>query len=485
MAPYPLLSKTTVCRHCSKEFSRLYFKRHKCIKQCHGATKHENQAVVENNIQEEKFESNPSTESNTPKQEFHLQEEAETVHTDSNCDASSSVDNSSSTDDDSDEIFYETSDSESEDDDDSTCTAPNITSSQKINIFSLLLLLWQLTFHVPRRAMVFLLKLFRFVLESSAIAFSEKSKCDVPRSVYHLNSLFKQDVNYKKFVVCVDCYKLYDFDDCWILCEGKKISKCCDNVVFPNHKLAHYRQPCSSVLLTSIITSKGPKLVPKKTYMYIPIEQSLRSLVQTPGFETRCEEWRKRTVDERFMTDLYDGQIWKDFTNNGYLKTDGNLAIVLNVDWFQPFTHVNYSVGAVYAAVLNLPREERFNRENIFLIGLIPNFSKAEDGEPPLNNFLRPLVDELKRSWYHGFEMNSFNSPNNTKVYILTDDSLKSIDVSKINYFSQKFKIAVLMAGCDLPAKAKLCGFMGHSAKLGCSRCYKEFFSNYCFQFTY
>lgn len=28
---------------------------------------------------------------------------------------------------------------------------------------------------------------------------------------------------------------------------------------------------------------------------------------------------------------------------------------------------------------------------------------------------------------------------------------------------------------CDFPAGQKLCGFLGHSAKLGCSKCYKEF----------
>ena len=30
---------------------------------------------------------------------------------------------------------------------------------------------------------------------------------------------------------------------------------------------------------------------------------------------------------------------------------------------------------------------------------------------------------------------------------------------------------------CDLPAGRKLCGFLGHSAHLGCSKCKKEFVS--------
>ena len=37
---------------------------------------------------------------------------------------------------------------------------------------------------------------------------------------------------------------------------------------------------------------------------------------------------------------------------------------------------------------------------------------------------------------------------------------------------------AILCVACDLPAGRKLCGFLSHSARLGCSRCYKEFPGN-------
>jgi hypothetical protein len=37
-----------------------------------------------------------------------------------------------------------------------------------------------------------------------------------------------------------------------------------------------------------------------------------------------------------------------------------NYAFMLNVDWFQPFKHSIYSVGAIYLAFMNLPRELRF-----------------------------------------------------------------------------------------------------------------------------
>ena len=34
---------------------------------------------------------------------------------------------------------------------------------------------------------------------------------------------------------------------------------------------------------------------------------------------------------------------------------------------------------------------------------------------------------------------------------------------------------AVICVSCDLPAGHKTCGFLGHSATLGCSKCFKKF----------
>ena len=55
-----------------------------------------------------------------------------------------------------------------------------------------------------------------------------------------------------------------------------------------------------------------------------------------------------------------------------FLAAPFNYALHLNVDWFQPFTHTQHSEGAIYLSVLNLPRQERFLKENVILAGVIP-----------------------------------------------------------------------------------------------------------------
>ena len=118
----------------------------------------------------------------------------------------------------------------------------------------------------------------------------------------------------------------------------------------------------------------------------------------------------------------------------------------LNLDWFQPFTRRNnISVGAIYLSILNLPREDRYKLENVILLGITPNLTKEPN---TLEYLLWPLVEELKIFYKDG-------------IHLPKTDRL--------------IKCVLICVTCDLPATRKVCGFLGHSAKLGCSRCLLDF----------
>ncbi len=44
-----------------------------------------------------------------------------------------------------------------------------------------------------------------------------------------------------------------------------------------------------------------------------------------------------------FMTDVYDGMLWRDWKDFGHIP--GNLLLMLNIDGFRPYKHTAYSVG--------------------------------------------------------------------------------------------------------------------------------------------
>lgn len=117
------------------------------------------------------------------------------------------------------------------------------------------------------------------------------------------------------------------------------------------------------------------------------------------------------------------------------------------MDWFQPFDHTQHSEGAAYLTVLNLPRKERYLQENTILLGILPG---PKESPLNINSFLQPFVNELLKLW-QGVVMTT-------------------------NQGAQMFvRAALLCCACDIPAARKVCGFVGHSALKGCSKCSLSF----------
>ena len=63
-----------------------------------------------------------------------------------------------------------------------------------------------------------------------------------------------------------------------------------------------------------------------------------------------------------YLGDVYDGDAWKEFEQlegPGFtLSRPRNYAVMLNIDWFQPYKNGMVYVGVTYLALMNLSREE-------------------------------------------------------------------------------------------------------------------------------
>ena len=93
---------------------------------------------------------------------------------------------------------------------------------------------------------------------------------------------------------------------------------------------------------------------------------------------------------------------------------------------------------------MNLPHALRYKEENIILAGIIPG---PHEPHLNINSYINPLVDELLELWI-GIEMD-------------TTAGRKLV------------RCAVICASCDIQAGRKLCGFLGHTARYGCTKCKK------------
>ena len=102
-------------------------------------------------------------------------------------------------------------------------------------------------------------------------------------------------------------------------------------------------------------------------------------------------------------------------------------------------------MGAFYLTILNLSHGLINKQENTILVGLIPG-----PHEPchDISNFFGPICFRF------------------TKIL----EWRVHVDVSSLKC-SKLIPCALLCVAYDIPTGRKVCGFLSHSASLGCSRC--------------
>jgi len=169
--------------------------------------------------------------------------------------------------------------------------------------------------------------------------------------------------------------------------------------------MANQRIPCNYPVVKKISTSKtGDMYRPSSIYPIVSLSHQLRSLYIKKGFEESCRKWVDRSEDPEQLSDIYDGRIWKTFQdpdeNLPFFRkelSDSRLGLMINLDWFQPYDNSQYSIGAIYGVICNLPRDERFKPSNILTLAIIPGPSEPKLHH--LNHYLAPLIDQLVGLW--------------------------------------------------------------------------------------
>lgn len=315
---------------------------------------------------------------------------------------------------------------------------------------------FQLCYRIPERGISLLLNFLRaFLYWLSSLVPSSNFlllRDMLPKNVYFLRKLCGSGVNITTYVMCPKCHFIYHLKDSIITNrDGRTESAKCSYIQYPNHPHQSRRAKCNTVLMKKVKNGSKYKLVPCKVYAYNSLKSSLAKLFGRHGFSQKCELWRNRSKSPDMYTDIYDGLVWENFqviNNRPFLKVPNNLGLILNMDWFNPFKHIEYSVGVIYLVIANIPRSERYKLENVIIVGTIPG---PREPKKHVNFYLKPLVEELLELW------------NGT---LLKTSSLFGI---------VPVRCALICVSCDLPAIRKVCGFTSYSSIQGCSKCMKRF----------
>ena len=181
------------------------------------------------------------------------------------------------------------------------------------------LILWQAVFNISNAAISVFLKFFKHFILLLGRSYNSDPLCSasspLPRETI-LRLLNSGEGAYIEYVVCPKCDSLYEYKDCIKTNpNGTLESKCCCHVAAPNHPHLSRRVACGCVLMKKQKTKKKSILIPRKVYPYMSIIKSLEIILNRSGYLEKCEQWRSRgrSPVSEYLSDVYDGEVWKTF----------------------------------------------------------------------------------------------------------------------------------------------------------------------------
>ena len=209
--------------------------------------------------------------------------------------------------------------------------------------------LFQTLHSLPQRAVQWLLKFLSCLLKVLG-HFSPKivSISQAFPGTIFLRSKYLKDViivpNVTRMVFCQSCHSLFSFNNCLVKTGSKLIIQSCSNCLEGGNTVQ---------LLKRVVTIRGSeKCYPFKVYPVCSFTDYLKAILSRPGVIELCEKWRETFVcDPSHLRDIFDGKILSDFgiiNGEPFLASSGSIGVILNIDWFQPFKHRQYSIGEIY-----------------------------------------------------------------------------------------------------------------------------------------
>lgn len=136
--------------------------------------------------------------------------------------------------------------------------------------------------------------------------------------------------------------------------------------------------------------------------------------------------------------------------NFGTENNRRNIVLSLNVDGFQAYKRVGYSMTPLVCMILNLPENLRHQASYMPLVGLIPGPKAPKH----LNPYLEMFCEELRELYKDGMQI---KDP--TLAHLPEDEQFITV------------RVKLLFTCLDYPAHGELTNQQGASATNGCVKC--------------
>ena len=195
----------------------------------------------------------------------------------------------------------------------------------------------------------------------------------------------------------------------------------------------------------------------RRTFSYIPLIPRLCALMSNRTYATQLQyraDEHAKTRRPGMTTDIFDGLHYRSLLGervvvgdqthaHNYFSDHRDIALGFATDGFAPFKRGKHTAWILLVFNYNLPPEQRFRKDNILCVGIIPGPKKPWDAD----SFIYPLVLEL------------LELAIGVSAYDALSKSLFALHAYVITAFG------------DIPAVAMLMHMKGHNGLSPCRMC--------------
>ena len=195
----------------------------------------------------------------------------------------------------------------------------------------------------------------------------------------------------------------------------------------------------------------------RRTFSYMPLIPRLRALASNRTYAARLQYRAEEHAKARrtgTTTDIFDGLHYRSLLGDrvvvgdrrlphNYFSDHRDIALGFATDGFAPFKRRKHTAWILLVFNYNLPPEQRFQKDNILCVGIIPGPKKPWNAD----SFIHPLVRELLE----------------LAIGVSTYDALSSRLFALHAY--------VITAFGDIPAVSMLMHMKGHNSQCPCRMC--------------
>jgi hypothetical protein len=315
---------------------------------------------------------------------------------------------------------------------------PIVIVTMALFLFSL-----KLIYHVPKRFVLDIFSTLRRQLTAMGVPGNVVEY--MPRDPRVYEKVFDRDNEEQFFAVCPSCCSTYELNS-----DG-----------LPDILTCIYEEnPSSAKCNTQLCQTVCDTLYPILVFRYHKLNNWIRRLLTRPGTLGDVEAaWdRARQPLPEVAKDFWDGKFVRTMVapdGQPLLAKRANettLLFSMAIDWFNPYHNKIAgkiaSTGVIFMTCLNLPLEDRYKDENIYIVGILP----GKKQQTSLDRILAPLVSDLLGYWNEGVTFVGISSPQHVCL----------------------IRCALVQLVCDLPAARKAAGFRSHNATFPCSLCFSR-----------